>query len=301
MRRTLRVGTRPSPLARAQADQVVGSLRRLRPGRSFELVAIPTAGDRRAGPRGSSDFTGALTAALRRGTIDLAIHSAKDLPARDPDDLVVAAYPRRGDCRDGIVVAPEVAGVELPWGARVGSGSRRRRAELLRDRPDLIVVPIHGNVDSRLERLGTGEFDAVVLAAAGLHRLGRAGAIRALLDPGRFLPSPGQGALAVVARRTDPVARAVARPLDDPATRSAVTAERALAAGLGAGCDLPLGALGRVRAGTLRLRAELLDPDGRITLAGEIRGPAAAAGRLGGRLARRFVEAGATTLLTGDR
>lgn len=290
----VRIGTRSSPLALAQAGLVLGALRREAPRRRFELVGILTAGDRGGA---ATDFTGALAEALRSGRIDLAVHSAKDLPARDPPDLVVAAYPRRADFRDCVVRAPGRRGPLLPDGARVGSSSRRRRAQLLRARPDLTVVPIRGNVDSRLRRLDRGDLDAVVLAAAGLLRLGRADAIGGYLDPARFLPCPGQGALAVAVRRADRPLRALARRLDHPATRSAVAAERAVAAGLGTDCDAPFGALGRVRGGALRLRAELLEPEGRSTVAASGGGPAGAPLGLARAVARRLRAGGADALL----
>lgn len=241
----------------------------------MEIVTVVTAGDRRAPDTawGEGAFVGALEDDLLAGRIDLAVHSAKDVPLDRPAGLVTAAYPGREDPRDALVLP--LGRAELPAaasgpaslaglraGARIGTDSPRRAGFALAARPDLHVVPLHGNVDTRLRRLDEGEVDALLLAAAGLVRLGRQDRITALLPAELVPPAPGQGALAVVVRADDPRTREVVAPLDDPDVRAAVTTERALLEATGGGCRAPVGALGTVDGGRLRLVAGAVDPDG---------------------------------------
>ena len=257
----LRLGTRGSALALAQSGMIADALRSL--GAAVEVVAIRTAGDSRAPDMvwGEGAFVTALEAALLDGRIDVAVHSAKDVPTTRDPRLRIAAFPAREDPRDALVTTdPGLTLATLPRGARVGTDSPRRVAFLLASRPDLRPHPLHGNVDTRLRRLAEGESDALVLAVAGLARLGLAGRITQVLPPEILPPAPGQGALAVQCRAGDPVAGPLVERLDDPATRTAVEAERAFLAATGGGCRSPLGALGTVRDGILDLLVGAADP-----------------------------------------
>jgi hydroxymethylbilane synthase len=255
-------GSRGSALALAQTRIVTSAL-----GGDVEVKVIKTAGDRSAKPiRELADgaFVAAIERALRRGEIDLAVHSLKDLPTAPTPDLVVAAIPPREDPRDVIITRSRGGLRDLPQGAVVGTSSPRRVAFLRAVRPDAVAREIRGNVDTRLRKVQEGAYDAVILAMAGLRRLGIAVSDEEALEPEVFLPAPGQGALAVQVRADHASLRArVSRALDDRETRIAVTAERALLALLGATCDLALGALGRVERDEIVLDAALAS-DGRI-------------------------------------
>jgi hydroxymethylbilane synthase len=241
---TVRLGTRRSALALAQAGSVADALRTA--GASVELVEIVTEGDRSASAvqqlGGTGVFVTELRSRLLAGDIDLAVHSLKDLPTRPADGLDVAAVPLRADPRDALVSAGGVGLNQLAAGARVGTGSPRRTAQLRALGLGLDVVAIRGNVDTRLRRVAEGDLDAVVVAAAGLARLGRLDEAAEVLDPGQLLPAPGQGALAIECRAGEPIAGVLSTTLDDPVTRAAVTAERTLLATLEAGCTAPVGA-----------------------------------------------------------
>lgn len=254
----LRIGTRPSALAVAQTGLVAQRLRAA--GHAVELVEIRTTGDDSAAPvaqLGVGVFVSALREALARGDIDLAVHSYKDLPTAPDPRLALAAVPPREDPRDALVARDGKVLGELPVGARVGTGSPRRRAQLDALGLGLSVLPIRGNVDTRVGTVRSGELDAVVVAAAGLRRLGRIDEATELLDPLQMLPAPAQGALAVECRAADAeLAAALAAVLDDEPTRIAVVAERSLLAALEAGCSAPVGALAEV--------VEDLDDDGRV-------------------------------------
>ncbi|HEY8371940.1 MAG TPA: hydroxymethylbilane synthase [Pseudonocardiaceae bacterium] len=248
MTRTLRIGTRGSALAMAQTGTVADALRRA--GAEVELVPISTPGDRSSAPIteiGIGVFTSALRDALAAGEVDVAVHSYKDLPTTPDPRLVLAAVPPREDPRDVLVARDGLTLGELPAGSKVGTGSPRRAAQLEALGLGLQVVPLRGNVDTRLRKVAEGELDAVVLARAGLARLGRLDAITEVLDPLQMLPAPAQGALAVECRVDDvTVEHLIRSTLDDPASRAAVTAERALLAALEAGCSAPVGALAEV-------------------------------------------------------
>ena len=246
--RTLRIGTRPSALAVAQTTQVADRLRAA--GHPCELVHVSTPGDRSSAPvaeLGVGVFVSALRDALAAGEVDLAVHSYKDLPTAPDPRLVLAAVPQREDPRDALVARDGMVLGELPSGSRVGTGSARRKAQLDALGLGLEVVPIRGNVDTRVRKVAAGELDAVVVAAAGLRRLGRIGEATELLDPVQMLPAPAQGALAIECRAEDPaLADVLAAVLDDEPTRAAVTAERAVLAALEAGCSAPIAALADV-------------------------------------------------------
>jgi hydroxymethylbilane synthase len=283
---TLRIGTRGSELALAQTRIVAEALiaSGIAPD-AVELVRIRTQGDRMRGSLAALGGAGVFVAALREavldGRCDLAVHSLKDLPTPEAEGLVLAATPERADPRDALCARDGLTLATLPPGARVGTGSPRRAAQLLGTRPDLVVEDIRGNVGTRLGRVpglgdGPGDLDAVVLAAAGLARLGRLDAASELLAPGVMAPAPGQGALAVECRAAELTERTALASalgaLDHLPTRLAVTAERALLAALEAGCAAPVGALGRLDGDTLTLDSVVLSPDGgsRLTASGSI-------------------------------
>ena len=305
----IRVGTRGSALALTQTTTVAERVAELA-GRDYELVRIRTEGDVLKGPLSQMGGTGVFVVALREalldGRCDLAVHSLKDLPTTPAPGLRVAAVPERADTRDALCARDDLTLATLPDGARVGTGSPRRAAQLRAARPGLEVVDIRGNVDTRLGRVadagtGPGDLDAVVLAAAGLHRLGRDAAITEYIDPAVMLPAPGQGALAVEFRTTDEEdgLGAALAAYDHAETRAAVTAERAVLLRLEAGCSAPIGALGSVQGDTLTLEAVVASLDGRHLLrrsrSAPNEGPEAAA-RLGVSLAEELLEAGAARI-----
>lgn len=293
----LRVGTRGSALARAQTRLVTAQLESS--GWRVREVVVRTRGDIDHAIPAAQLERGAFVAALERalidGRVDVAIHSAKDLPTDETEATVIGAFPLRGDPRDALVTRDGTTLAELPTAARVGTGSPRRRAFLLRERSDLEIVPLRGNIDTRLDLVERGEIDAVVLAAAGLDRLGRA-AKAERLDPSRMLPAAGQGALAVQLR-IDSRYATVVRELDDAATRAAVVAERALLRAMGGGCRTPLAALARVDEDELRLSAAALDDRGSTLVAGERRGRVEDAERVGRQLGDELLSAGAAALV----
>jgi len=294
----IRLGTRRSPLALAQARIVADALGGL--GRNVVLVPIVTDGDVRAPDTawGEGAFVGALEQALLAGEIDIAVHSAKDVPTDEDPRLRIGAYLPREDPADVLVMPVGVTAGgpdDLPVGARIGTDSPRRTAFLRAIRPDLSFGPIHGNVDTRLRRLDTGEADALVLAAAGLRRLGRADRIACRLDPAVVPPAPGQGALAVQARADDSATVEAVAPLDDRPTRVAVEAERALLAASGGGCRAPLGALGRVTGERLSLLAGFARPDGSLAVVATDEDAAADAPALVERLLGRLADSAAAS------
>jgi hydroxymethylbilane synthase len=299
----LRLGTRRSPLALAQAGTMAAEIERR--GRSVELVPIRTSGDVLAGPLvglgGKGLFVKEIEDDLLAGRIDLAVHSLKDMPAALPDGLVLAATPPRADARDVLVSARGGGIAALAAGARVGTASARRRAQLLARRPDLTTVVMRGNVDTRLKKLAAGEADALLLAAAGLQRLGLAPPGAVPLPPEEFLPAIGQGALAIETRADDRWLRGFLADLDDPASAAAVAAERALLAAVGGDCQTPLAAHATVHGTRLALRALVADPDGGTVIGGEIEGTAAAAADLGAELAARLLARGAAEVIARAR
>lgn len=291
------VGTRSSPLARIQTDLVVAAIARRHRGLTFDVRPIRTSGDQDLRPGGSPDFTDAIDRALREGTVDLAVHSAKDLPLGPIRGLSLAATPRRADPRDCLVMHRPGDAKALHRNARVGSSSPRRRAQLLRWRPDLEVVEVRGNVDTRLRKARAGEVDAVMLAVAGLQRLGRGSEIDRVLPIRQFLPAPAQGALAVVVREDDRTTAGLVRSIDDPRTHAAVDAERAFATELGGDCTMPLGVLARVERGRLRVDGEILSPDGRLRLSARSSGALREGAAIGRGLGRTVLDRGAAALL----
>lgn len=331
----LRLGTRRSALAMAQAGLVADALRAQ--GVDVELVGVTTEGDRTTTPLTEAGGTGVFVTELRsrllaapwtgdgeatasevdgidaESAVDLVVHSLKDLPTVPAQGLAVAAIPVREDPRDALVARGGLTLAELPEGARVGTGSPRRAAQLRLARPDLDIGPLRGNVDTRLGKVASGELDAVVVAAAGLARLGRLAEASELLTPALMLPAPGQGALAVECRAVDaaPGGRLhdLLAALDDPATRAAVTAERAVLAALEAGCTAPVGAFAEVaptRPGApsasgdqaqLHLVAAVVSVDGAVAIRRSATGPASDAEGIGRRLAAELLAAGAGSVM----
>ncbi|MFL6127610.1 MAG: hydroxymethylbilane synthase [Mycobacteriales bacterium] len=303
-RPALRVGTRGSALARSQTSTVtaavVGEL-----GRKVETVEIVTHGDRSTAALtqigGTGVFVSALRDALLAGQIDLAVHSYKDLPTAPAAGLVVAAVPVREDPRDVLVARDGLTLGELPAGARIGTGSPRRAAQLRALGLGVEVVPIRGNVDTRLGKVASGELDAVVLARAGLVRLDRLAAVTELLDPLQMLPAPAQGALAVECRAADAELVAQLAALEHADSRAAVTAERSLLAALEAGCTAPVGALAEVAEGDdgpeIFLRGSVTAADGADAVRLSATGPVSEAAAVGRRLAAELIAAGADSLV----
>lgn len=290
MTRTVRVGTRGSALARAQTQLVLERLQAAFPGRSFEVVTVTTKGDldqQTPLAEGSGWFTAALQEALQTGAIDLAVHSYKDLPTARPEGLVIAAVPLREDPRDALVSRNHRPLRALPAGARVGTSSPRRTVQLLAIRPDLEVVPIRGNVETRIRKVREGDYDAAVLALAGLRRLGLEVEAAEVFGLEEMLPAPAQGALALECRADDAVAVAMARAIDDPALRATVAAERAFLARLEAGCSFPAAAHAELFGSTLKLHA-LVSVAGQIFRA-KMGGPLESAVQLGRELAEQLL------------
>lgn len=301
---TLRLGTRGSALALAQSRTVAQALTDAT-GETVELVEIATAGDRSSAPvqqLGVGVFVSALREALHAKEIDFAVHSYKDLPTAPAEGLCVAAVPVREDPRDALITRDGQPLAGIGPGTRVGTGALRRIAQLNSLGRGLICVPIRGNVDTRLRKLAEGEFDAVVLAAAGLRRLGRAAEITEVLDPMLMLPAPAQGALAVECTTADPSLVELLARLDDEPTRAAVTAERTLLATLEAGCSAPVAALADVAendAGDweIYLRGAVLSPDGAVAVRLSGTGMLTDAADVGRRLAAELLADGADTVL----
>ena len=298
----IRIGTRASLLATTQSRHVA-DLVASRLGREVELVEVATEGDRNTAPLatlgGTGVFVTALREALLEGRVDVAVHSLKDLPTAPAPGIALAAVPLREDPRDVVVARDGLTLGELPVGSRVGTGSPRRTAQLHALGFGLEIVDIRGNVDTRLGKVGSGEYDAVVLARAGLARLGRLDEVTEVLDPLQMLPAPGQGALAVECRADDDLIAALSS-LDDPATRAAVTAERAVLATLEGGCAAPIGALADVAEGDdgdeLWVRAVALSLDGALSVRMSATGTPEDAADLGARLARDMLAEGAGEL-----
>ncbi len=296
----VRIATRGSRLALAQSEQIAARLREL--GASTELVTVRTSGDRLEGPLdklgGKGLFVKEIEEALLEGRADVAVHSAKDLPVRSAAGLVVAAIPPREDARDALVGRRDGASLAaLPRAARVGTGSVRRAAQLLAFRPDLEIVPMRGNVDTRLRKLEEEDLAAVILACAGLERLGLASRIHERIEPELMLPAVNQGMLAVQARQGSAIAADVAA-LADPSSSACFLAERAFLERLEGDCNVPLAALAWQEAGdVLSLRGRVATPDGSRVIDGARTGSLGVARELGRTLADRLLDEGAAEIL----
>ena len=296
----LTFATRPSALARWQTRHVIQLLRAALPGLDCREYVMTTTGDRvleRPLPEigGKGLFTSELEEALLSGRVDAAVHSLKDLPVEETPGIVVAAIPARESAQDALVSAESRTLSDLPEGARVGTCSLRRTAQLLARRPDLTVLPLRGNVDTRLRKVLNGEYDAIVLAQAGLTRLGLQAHISEVFPLEVMLPAPGQGALAVQCRSEDRETIALLSVIHDPLTAAAVHAERAFLSGLSGGCSLPVGAFAEKHDGTIILTGAVISTDGKqaIRLSAVDNDPQ----RLGERLADLVLERGAGELL----
>jgi hydroxymethylbilane synthase len=299
----LRIGTRGSPLALWQARHVADLLRPLAAPRPVELIEIETAGDRIRDVAltqigGDGVFTKEIQRALLAGTVDVAVHSLKDLPTTHVAGLTLGAVPARGPAGDVLISRKHRHFDELPRGAVVGTSSLRRRSQALHRRPDLTLINLRGNVETRLRKLDEQNLDAIILAEAGLRRLGLESAITDILDPQWMLPAVGQGALGLECRSNDAVTLALLDPLNDTPTRQAVLSERALLRGLGGGCLVPIGASARVDGERLSLRGAVLPPDGTQRIAAEVSGAASDPEAIGQQLAATLLERGAHALLT---
>jgi hydroxymethylbilane synthase len=293
----LTIGSRGSQLALWQSRWVQARLAAR--GLESRIEIIHTTGDKildvalsKVGTKGL--FTKEIEEALLAGMIDLAVHSLKDMPTDLPAGLTLAAIPEREDPRDALI---GMRLEEIPRGARIGTSSLRRAAQLRALRPDLIMQDIRGNVDTRLRKLDQRQYDAIVLASAGLRRLGWADRIAELLDPAVMCPAAGQGALAVETRDDGGDAWRACQSLNEAATRDAVTAERAVLASLGGGCQVPIGAYARVDATMLELQAVVVSPDGVSVIRDHSRGPAADAEEIGRELGARLMAAGGREIL----
>jgi hydroxymethylbilane synthase len=297
----LRLGTRASPLARWQAEWVAARLKEQ--GVGVELVPITTQGDVKTGPLGQIGGQGLFTKELQRalvdGQIDLAVHSLKDLPTAPVDGLLVAAVPVRESTADVMVSNKAGRIEELPHAARIGTGSLRRKAQLLHLRSDLVVEDIRGNVETRLRKLDEGAYDAIILAEAGLARLGLAGRIKQVIPRTIMLPAVGQGALGIETRADDVRTRSLLAPLDHEPTHLAVVAERTLLFTLRAGCLAPVGALAMAEGQRLTLSAVVLSPDGKSRIAAAAAMTTSDAIYLGQVVAEELLSQGAAELIAG--
>ncbi len=293
------IGSRASRLALWQANWVRERLAAI--GHAARIVEIHTAGDRvrdrpLAALGGRGVFVREIEESLVAGRIDLAVHSLKDLPTEQPEALTIGCVPPREDPRDLLAAPGSPALARLPSGAVVGTGSPRRACQILRLRPDLEIRDIRGNVDTRIAKLGRGDYDAVILACAGVKRIG-AEVEGSILEFDQMLPAPGQGALALEVRADDERMAATIAPMNDAATAASVTAERALLSGLGGGCQAPIAGIGTVEGDVLTLRGLVADPLGKNMLIDSCSGPAADPAGIGVRLARMLLDRGAAALL----
>ena len=295
----IRIGSRGSALARWQAEHVQARLTEL--GHDVSITIITTTGDRVLDRRldnvgGKGAFLKEIEEAMLAQEVDLAVHSLKDVPTALPVGLHLCAFLERADPRDAFISRDGRRLAEMPAGARLGTTSLRRQAQLQAARPDLVIADLRGNVDTRLQRLQGGAFDAILLAMAGLTRLGRAAEATEVLPPEVMLPAPGQGAIALECREADTALQRAAAVLNHAITERCVIAERSFLAGLGGGCNVPLGAYAQEDAGALHLRGLVAREDGSLVLTGERRGTDADA--LGRDLAGDLLEKGAGELLT---
>jgi len=300
---TLRIGTRGSALALAQATLVQQQIQDRYPQIAVDLEIIKTTGDKiqdvpLAKIGGKGLFTKEIELAILAGEVDLGVHSMKDVPTEVPEGLVIGITTSREDPRDAFISRKYQALEEVPPGGRLGTGSLRRRAQLLNLRPDLEIVPLRGNVDTRLRKLVAENLDAVILATAGLRRLGRAEEITAVIPAEVMVPAIGQGALGLEYRQDDEETRDILAFLDDPATRVAVAAERAFLARLEGGCQVPIAAYGELQEGTVVLDGLIGDLNGSRIFRDRIAGDPAEAAALGRRLAERLLARGGAQILS---
>jgi hydroxymethylbilane synthase len=298
----VRIATRKSQLALWQAEHVAALLRGAHAGLEVELVPMSTKGDRiqdrsLAAIGGKGLFIKELEVALEDGRADIAVHSMKDVPGDLPDGLTIAMVLPRADPRDALIAAGAARIQDLPTGARVGTSSLRRQAQLLAARPDLKIEALRGNVDTRLRRLDSGDLDAIILACAGLIRLGWESRITGRIEARECLPAVSQGIIGIECRTADTATRSLLDVLNDAKTRTAMDAERAFAGRLGGSCQSPIAAHATLEGDRLTLHGLVAEPDGSRLLRDSISGNAAEAAELGGQLAERIMAAGAGVLL----
>ncbi len=303
MNREVRIATRKSPLALWQAEHVAGRLRTAHPGLTVQLLPMVTEGDRITGSLtnvgGKGLFIKELESAILEGRADIAVHSMKDMPADLPSGLVIGAALERADPRDAIVSASYASLAALRHGARVGTSSLRRQSQLRHARPDLEILALRGNVETRLRKLDAGDFDAIVLAVAGLERLGLGARIREKLGADQMLPAVGQGVIGIECRDESEM-RKLLQPLEHAATRTCLDAERAFSARLGGSCQSPIAAYAHLACDRLKLRGLVGSPDGAQVFADAIEGALTESTVLGTALAERVLAAGAEGLLWGS-
>ncbi|GGJ49029.1 hydroxymethylbilane synthase [Deinococcus roseus] len=298
--RQIVVGTRGSALALAQTRQIVARLKEEWPEIEFRIQTITTRGDKEQGAlKGDKGFfTKEIEEALLASRIDIAVHSLKDLPTENPEGLEIASIPRRVDARDALVGRSGMKSLkDLPQGAVVGTSSTRRKALLKAYRPDLELRDLRGNVDTRLAALGRGEYDAIVLAAAGLIRMDLRNRIDEFLDVGILLPAPGQGALALQTRADDDLVIETAYSINDADTDDRITAERSFLHAIGMGCMAPVGALATIEKGALKLEGAIAAPDGSTVIRASIEGDPEECEALGEELAEGMLQQGARELV----
>ncbi len=292
----LRIGTRGSVLALAQAESVARALTESKAVGDVEVVPIKTTGDRGQAGGDKARFVREIERALLDGEVDLGVHSAKDLPSELPDGLAIAGVPEREDARDAFLGHVDSFG-EVAEGARIGTSSLRRRSQILAARPDLRVEDLRGNVDTRIDRLEAGDFDGLVLAAAGLRRLNRAEEISFELELDQMTPAPGQGALALEARTGEQFVRSLAETLTDRGALARLRAERTVVAALDASCHTPVGVHATIESSRMRLRGFCGLPDGSEWIRDEVEADASDPEALGRELAERMRSAGAEDIL----
>jgi hydroxymethylbilane synthase len=306
MKKTIiRVGTRGSRLALAQTGIAIAALKKANPGAKFEIVTISTKGDVDRRPLFTMDekgiFEKEVNEAVKKGKVDFAVHSLKDVPSDMAEELMVACIPRRARPNDVLVNDKGQKLAELPAGAVVGTSSLRRAVQLARARPDLKVKPIRGNVETRVKKVIAGEYDAIVLAEAGLGRIGMKDVIVERFGVRDFVPAPGQGAIAIVCRRDDKKTMAMLRRIEDPKSRAEISAERALIEKVEGGCRFPLGAVAVTRGDKLTLYASVFSADGSKNIKVARTGSVAGAEKLGSRVADVLLKQGAGELAEGWR
>jgi hydroxymethylbilane synthase len=301
--KSLTVATRGGALAVTQTNHVVATLKRIHPDLEIEVKEITTTGDqdRRTALwnlRDTGFFTSQLEDALMAGEADFAVHSFKDLPTAEPEGLTITAVFDRNFVEDTLISATPVDSIEqLPTGARIGTSSLRRAAQLKHLRADLEPVPIRGNVQTRLDKLETDEFDAILLARAGLERLDLAGRISFVFDPTVFIPAPAQGALGIQTRAEDDQTNEIVAAIDDCDARTTTNAERTILTTMQCGCHAPVGAYAKIAGGEIDIRAFISEPDGENFLSRRVTGPADTAIRLAEQVAHELLNAGGKEIL----
>ncbi len=297
----VRLGTRASLLALRQANWVKARMEEQNPAVEVTLVHIKTQGDKIDFPLfqigGKGLFVKEIEESLLREEVDLAVHSAKDLPILIPEGLALIAFPEREDPRDALISKEERRWGEIPSGGKIGTGSLRRQAQLLRLRPDLEIVPLRGNLDTRLKKLSSLNLDAIVLASAGLRRMGWEHRVTECFEPEDMLPAVGQGVIAIEARAKDERIAQLVAHMNHPPTQLCFMAERAFLQRLGGGCQVPIAGLAEMTSGRINLRALVAATDGREIIRGKLEGPSTGGEALGRRLAEELLAKGANAIL----